>query len=451
MATIIFGLLPHYGHINSSLVLAGELTRRGHKVIYVLTNPHFKEHVEAQGFEFRLFDLQPKNAPDPQPAKGLKGKLTMLKNARGSIERIKDKDFVKEFIDSMNPDLIVLDSPLIYFGIVLKSMFPNVVFLNTSLLTDKGPGIPPMGKWTMAFGGPLNRLKIAWQWFSVRRKFFFSNLWLSPFKLGTLQIMRELAKHYGYDLRANKNYNRSFFPGIKLPELIAAPKEFDFPRPDDPMVAYGGPGIKLDRKDPPLDWSLLDMSKSLIYSAFGTITYEYKDYDAFVKKLIRAYSKMPEYTFLMAIGEYVDEETLAMSAPNVHLVKTAPQLEVLQKAEIFVSHSGTNGVKEAAFFGVPQLFFPLANDGLGISARAVYHGLGIRARYQTATEEEIQTLVREVLNNPIYRENTLKMQKHLRDAQEKCNGADWLESLLEKKDKTPQTESLELVTPPKGV
>ncbi len=65
-------------------------------------------------------------------------------------------------------------------------------------------------------------------------------------------------------------------------------------------------------------------------------------------------------------------------------------MELLSRADLFITHSGLNSIKESIFYAVPMLVFPIEfkTDHPGNAARIVYHVLGLRgdARKDSAPE-----------------------------------------------------------------
>jgi UDP:flavonoid glycosyltransferase YjiC (YdhE family) len=76
---------------------------------------------------------------------------------------------------------------------------------------------------------------------------------------------------------------------------------------------------------------------------------------------------------------------------QVVVVETAPQLQILERADVFVTHGGLGSVRESVTSGVPMLVIPLTHDQPGNGARIRYHGLGVVG---SARELSIRTLSR---------------------------------------------------------
>jgi UDP:flavonoid glycosyltransferase YjiC (YdhE family) len=69
-------------------------------------------------------------------------------------------------------------------------------------------------------------------------------------------------------------------------------------------------------------------------------------------------------------------EDLGPAPPHVGIVERAPQLEILRRASLMITHGGLGSVKECAALGVPMLVFPLKDDQPGNAARVEARGLG---------------------------------------------------------------------------
>lgn len=72
---------------------------------------------------------------------------------------------------------------------------------------------------------------------------------------------------------------------------------------------------------------------------------------------------------MLATGPFVRPEALQGLPSNAVVVQEAPQLKLLGKAALCVSHAGLNTVLEALTAGVPQVAIPVAYDQFGVAAR----------------------------------------------------------------------------------
>ena len=58
------------------------------------------------------------------------------------------------------------------------------------------------------------------------------------------------------------------------------------------------------------------------------------------------------------------------------VVNYAPQLELLEKASLTITHGGMNTTLESLTYGVPIVAIPITNDQPGVATRIVYTGSG---------------------------------------------------------------------------
>jgi zeaxanthin glucosyltransferase len=112
---------------------------------------------------------------------------------------------------------------------------------------------------------------------------------------------------------------------------------------------------------------------------------------------------------------------------NAIVVNNAPQLELLKKASVCITHAGFNTVLEALTQGVPQIAIPVTYDQPGVAARIADKKTGKTTSLDGLDASNLSGLLDEVLNNPIYRDNSRSIQKAIA----KRNGLSVAAKLLE--------------------
>jgi MGT family glycosyltransferase len=73
----------------------------------------------------------------------------------------------------------------------------------------------------------------------------------------------------------------------------------------------------------------------------------------------------------------------------VHWFEYTPQPQVLEHADLFLTHAGMNSTNEAAWFGVPVVCCPFFGDGVLNARRFVELGVGITVDYRIATPTQV--------------------------------------------------------------
>ncbi|MEZ4359577.1 MAG: glycosyltransferase [Kofleriaceae bacterium] len=212
----------------------------------------------------------------------------------------------------------------------------------------------------------------------------------------TLAILRGFATSRGWP-RERLDERAAINPVARLPELVLAPAQLDLPRAAGARH-YGGPCINLERAEPAFPWERLRAGRPMIYASFGTQGHRYPLPRA-LGLLLAAARALPELDVVVATGPHPVSDVPA----NAICVPEAPQLALLQRAALAISHGGLNGLKEALYFGVPILVLPFAWDQPGNAARIAFHRLGRAARWDDLTAEALAAALRSMLGDETLR------------------------------------------------
>ena len=135
-------------------------------------------------------------------------------------------------------------------------------------------------------------------------------------------------------------------------------------------------------------------------------------------------------TVVVSTGQ-TDPALLGPLPANVLASRFVPQLEVLARAALFVTHGGMNSVNEAMYAGVPMLVIPQGAEQPMVAGRVVESGAGLSIRAQDATEGLVRTLARRLLDDPRFRSAAATLQGAQREAGGYLRAADELERYLE--------------------
>jgi MGT family glycosyltransferase len=212
----------------------------------------------------------------------------------------------------------------------------------------------------------------------------------------------------------------------KLAMITQMPKEFDFPRVGwPPQFHYTGPFHDAARReDMPFPWDQLE-AKPLIYASMGTLANGSAQVHRAILEAIRSLSEMQ---VVLAIGANIGPDDLGTLPANTIVVRTAPQLALLKRAALCITHAGLNTVLESLAQGVPMVAIPNCYDQPGVAARIAYHGVGEFVEVNQLTVERLATLIRQVTSNPSYRDRARSFQ----DVIANTRGLDLAASLIER-------------------
>ena len=106
-----------------------------------------------------------------------------------------------------------------------------------------------------------------------------------------------------------------------------------------------------------------------------------------------------------------------------------PQLEILQKTDVFISHGGFNSVSEALYYGVPVITVPTVNDQFLVAKRVIQTGTGKMLKMNEITDEVITESVVDLLSDSKYKEASQRIGESFRLAGGFEKAADYILAL----------------------
>lgn len=219
----------------------------------------------------------------------------------------------------------------------------------------------------------------------------------------------EGTKAYAKELGFKTDLDHPSWIFSELAYITQLPKEFDFEHPLlPPQFHYTGPFH--DGKCRPVvnfPWDQLT-GEPLIYASMGTIMNGRADV---FRTIVAGVAKHKATQLVLSIGDQLDPKEIGPLPSNAIIVNKAPQLELLKRASVCITHAGLNTVLESLAQGVPQLAIPVTFEQPGVAARIAAKKTGVTMPFADLTSEHLSTLLDEVLSCPIYRENARKFQQ----------------------------------------
>ena len=383
---IFFFSIPAHGHVNPTLPFVRELIARGHAVRYYNAEA-FREKIEASGAEFCPIDACMPPAPADLRKRAGKDFASLIEMA-AHVTLALEPGFAQE-IKRHAPDLIVFDS----------------VCLWGRLLAEKY-GIPSLcSTTTFAFNRhTAGRMK--------QRPGEILRMMLGMGRIGKKLAMLREHGFAAFDLPSLIG-NDDNTPTVVYTSRFFQPESDTF----SDRYAFVGPLVM--QEYPPEK-----CAKPLVYISLGTVLH---DAPAFYRACIRALAGM-DCDAILSVGESVDPAQLGDIPPNVRIFPRVNQLEVLAKADVFLTHCGMNSVSESLLCGVPMVLFPQHSEEEAVAGRAEELDAGLRLRRPTAAC--IRSAVETVLKDGRY----AAAAKTIRQDFHACGGAraaaDFAESLF---------------------
>ena len=196
-----------------------------------------------------------------------------------------------------------------------------------------------------------------------------------------------------------------------LAQLSQLTEDFDFPREARPDVLhYLGPFRDNSRPFVPFPFDRLT-GKPLVYASFGTL--QNRREEGF--RVIAAACADLDVQLIISTGRGSALDAAHFAGTPI-IVEFAPQLDLLKRAAVCITHAGMNTVMESLSCGVPMVTVPITNDQPAIAARVRRSGVGevILPRYTHASR--LRGAVQRVLELPTYRERAQQLQISIESA-----------------------------------
>ncbi len=449
MAHIVYVTDGMTSTVNSSLELTRRLARAGHRVTYV-SQADLRAVMTANAQEFRQvtsdrgFAAQLDALPPPWKRGRRWGPGTLLRwyIARRRLRaQSAELGSFEALLRELQPELVILDIELHAAVITAMSMGLPVVLVMVFFSVFRHADLPPMHSTLLPGTRLAERARIRWAWVATnaarlrgewRSRLSRSGLahYLEPVRFDARSIddLQAVARARGIDLATEADRTHWLRPLVytRRPVLSFNIRELEFPHTPPPNLHYVGPMVARERHEVVTDEDSLrkweawkarrdNAGRILVYCSLGS--YWSAD-SALLKRVIAAFAREPEWELVVGLGSKLTPDDLGPTPPNVLLLRWAPQLQVLARADCCLTHGGNTTFNECATYGVPMVMYSTRHvDQNGCSARMHWHRLGVRANKDSDTPDDIRDNIRHVLTDPDIRHRVREVQERLRQVE----------------------------------
>lgn len=345
--------------------------------------------------------------------------------------------FVSTFqaaLRSVAPALVLFDSLYGAFGTIAEAEGIPWALYETDLPRERDLTVPPPHLQLPPCAENLPRIRDEWarqlqETAAVREgarrapdTAFAWAAWHFPALL-TEELQRRLGTRVAYD------YDVAYAPVARVPRMVFCPREFDFPRSAAANVTWVGPYIDHERKEPDFPWQALPEDRPIAFCSLGTQTHRHPHALATLQRIVDAFSARGDHFLVLACSPH-QRRALRSSSPHVLLVERAPQLALLRRARLALTHAGFNSIKECAALGVPMIALPLGLDQPRNAALIQHHGLGTALDVQGLTSARLEAAIDEVSTSSTVAPACARMKECFARSQPEALAPDFLERLL---------------------
>ena len=394
-----FVSMPFVGHLNPMTTLARRLQSRGHEVTFIGV-PDVAPFACAAGLNFVPFCENEYPAGSIARLYAPVSKLHGPEVTRWSIrERNVDlfnaaSKHLPQKLAETGIDALVIDVIHTFLELVPISLGMPYVQVSTGLHIDFSGATPPL-----FFSWPHETTPEA----------LTRNLEGVRTASEIFAPVVPVAMSYAEKVGLQVDWSDFTATTSELAVMTQTPKEFDFPGiPWPAQFHYTGPFHDIGgRESIAFPWEKL-AGNPLVYASMGTLV---NGLERVYKTILQAVGRFSDIQVVLSVGKNLKRDDLGIIPSNVIVVPTAPQLELLKRAALCITHAGLNTALESLAQGVPMVAIPIAYDQPGVAARVAYHGVGEFLEIEDLAVERVQWLIQQVLENPRYREKARWFKK----------------------------------------
>jgi zeaxanthin glucosyltransferase len=244
-----------------------------------------------------------------------------------------------------------------------------------------------------------------------------------------LEPVTAVAQAYAREVGLSVDWNNPHATLSPLAWVTQCPREFDFGcAPDFPQFQYAGPFHDgRGRMDFGFPWQQLT-GEPIVYASMGTLQNGLID---IFRSITQAAIGLKELQFVLAVGGQLDSKQLGAVPANVMVVSYAPQIDILRRSSLCITHAGLNTALESLSSGVPMLALPITNDQPGVAARIANKKVGTVISPDQVSPENFVAAIKRVLGDSTFRDNVRRVQEAIRSTDGLSIAADILERAFE--------------------
>lgn len=383
---IAFFCIPAHGHTNPMLPVSAELVQRGNTVRFY-SFMEFEQKIKATGAEFISCDPFLPKLTEKEEA-GLKNVSTTEMTIQDIRITLSMDDFLGKEFTSFQPDVVYTDSVCFWGKLnAWKHHVPMVV--STS---------------TFAF----NQMSSQYMKHSPKE--------MGDMIFGLPRVSKELKKlePYGYHVKSIFSLIQS---DNRTDSVVYTSRKFQ-PYAESFTEHYAFVGPSVFSKVMPEK----KKERPLIYISMGTVINDRPD---FYSKCIDALKDM-NVDVMISCGNTMDQKLLGTLPENVKAYSYVDQLDVLSKADVFITHCGMNSVSESLYMAAPMLLYPQTSEQCAVARRVTEIGAGMML--QDDSSEGIRIAVQEILSNRAYAKAAVECSTDFRACSGTAGAAEFIEN-----------------------
>lgn len=393
MSKILFFNVPGHGHINPTVPVVETLVANGHEVIYYNVEG-FGNKVLAAGATFRAYPVQ-FDASTHDVRQLPKIYYHIWQGCESLVNWLVDE------INHQRPDCIVHDSLCAWGKIAAELAKVPAICSHTFFIFNTRSIINTI----------ISNPSIIWQ----------TTSWLGLKNLSYWWEAKKMKDSVLEKFCLNKAKYRNTFSNEQEVNIIFTSRHIhpDTLAPEE-IEKYHFVGASIPAKRQQTNTQIFDNiylkdkgNVPIIYVSLGTGQMNNR-IEPF-KKIIASLGGQA-FRVIMSIGNYLKISDLGIIPNNISVLQTVPQLHVLSKADLFITHAGMNSMHESLVNGVPMIALPMQGEQFVNAHRIEEMGCGLMMNIENIKQDDLLKKVHYLLENYRVKSNTQAVGEALKRA-----------------------------------
>ncbi|UFP97154.1 glycosyltransferase [Gloeobacter morelensis] len=389
------------GHSRPMAALGRELIARGHRCTFFAVQD-WEKKVLAEGLEFAAIGRE-EYPPGSWPEVLIRlGRTDGLENFNFTIATYRSEAQilcreVPALAKSLGVEALLVDQSEPAGATVADRLgLPYITVCCALMLNQEDTVPPPVFGWRHE-GGVWARLRNRLGYALLNR--ISGSIW---------KVLVDARNEWGLPPQAGYNDTCS-----KLAQISQQPRDFEYPRRELPdSFHFCGPlRSPMGPQATDFPWERLD-GRPLVFGSLGTLQ---NRKPRLLRLMASACADLDVQLVLAHLGAVDEEEASALPGRPI-AVRWAPQMQILSKASLCITHCGLNTVLESLSFAVPMVGLPVAHDQPGTASRIDWTGTGVVLEHRKLNESGLRLAVQRVLGDPNFARAAISLRQSILEA-----------------------------------
>ncbi|MBD1842053.1 glycosyltransferase [Cyanobacteria bacterium FACHB-63] len=403
------------GHLNPMTTLGWKLQQRGHQVtLFGLLDAQSAAHSAGLGFRA----IGQSNFPLGAMAQIFEkqGRLKGLDAVRYPVTWIGDTvaTFLREApaaIKEAGVEALLVDQISPEGGTIADLLNIPFISVASALLLYRDLSIPP--SFTLWSYSPAVR---------ARLRNLFGYTLLDRIVQPVTRLITDYRREHQLPAYTHPD---DFYSRLALISQQAA--AFEFPRQNLPEhIHFTGPFSNSNSRsfvDFPFDQLT---EQPLIYASLGTLQNRLQ---SVFQDIAQACIGL-DAQLVISLGNGMTPASIPSLPGSPIVVQYAPQLDLLKRASLVITHAGLNTVLESLSQAVPMVAIPISLDQPGVAARIAWTGTGKVVPLSRLSIPRLRETIAQVLTQESYKTNAVQLQQVVQDAGGVTRAVDVIEKVI---------------------